>query len=300
MFVKKSITAAMAISALGAFGEVFKWPAPPNGYDKNDGLTKGTLTASITYPTRNHGDRNVRVYTPPGYSATRAEKYPVLYLHHGVGGNENAWVSQAGHAEGNADRVMDYLYAQTNLKVTPMIVVMPMGNMTGTSDPWRTYEDVLLKDLIPYIESKYNASSDPNLRAMAGLSMGGGQTSLFAYRNLNTFTWIGAFSPAPSWGDPTSNIKDIEGVKTKVHLNYFSGGTDELNPFLTLSRSYHSFLNQNGVTKLILQEEQSQGHSRESWNRNLHHFAQRIFNLEPTSIQTFAQFNATKRAALRN
>lgn len=280
--IAKGLTASLFIaSTFAAQGEELSLPKPPNDYKTNSNIPKGTLSAVIQYPTTSYQNRPVRVYTPPGYSATRAEKYPVLYLHHGIGGNENAWTS----SEGNADKVMDYLYSKEDLEVTPMIVVMPMGNMTGTGDTWNNYEKVLLDDLIPYIEEKYNASPDANMRAMAGLSMGGGQTTKFAYRNLDVFTWIGAFSPAPTWGEPNQNIQDVAAVKEKVHLNYFSGGTGEAD-FLARAKRFHDYLEDNGVTKVILQTEQGLGHEPESWNRNLHHFAQRIFKgVTPTGIR---------------
>jgi enterochelin esterase-like enzyme len=259
--------------------------------NQDGSFPKGTLSPSTQYTTRNYGNRRVRIYTPPGYSETRAEKYPVLYLHHGIDGNENAWTS----SEGNADKVMNYLYAQSNLKVTPMIIVMPFGNMEGTSgDTWGNYEDVLLKDLIPFVEKYYNASSDPNMRAMAGLSWGGGQTLTYTYRHMDVFTWIGGFSPAPNSGTPSGNIKDIPGVKAKVHLNYFAGGTksggggfDETG-FLATSRSFHNFLVQNGVTNAMVQAEEGLGHEAENWNRQLYNFAQRIFKFESSAIMTLA------------
>lgn len=281
MSYRKSIASIVIFSALGLSAEEVSFPVPRSGYNRAaDNIPKGTLSPEVVrYPTRNHGNRPCRVYTPPGYSATRAGKYPVLYLHHGIGGNENAWTSGS---EGNADKVMDFLYAQTNLKVTPMIVVMPHGNMTGTTgDTWNNYEDVLIKDLIPYIEKTYHAAPDRNMRAIAGLSWGGGQTLVFGYRNLNTFSWIGGFSPAPNAGSGSANIKDLAAVKSSVHLNYLAAGTAE-GGYLNTARSYHNHLAQNGVTKVLLQVEQGQGHVAENWNRQLHHFAQRIFNLEST------------------
>ncbi len=302
---KKMMVAAVAMSALGAFGEAFKWPPPPNGYSQDaPNIPKGTVSPSIDYPTRNHQNRPVRIYTPPGYDENRTEKYPVLYLHHGIGGNQNAWTSQPGSSmEGNADKVMNYLYAQPQLNVTPMIIVMPYGDVNG----WDNYEDVLINDLIPYIEDNYNASSDKNMRAMAGLSWGGGQTLTYAYRHLDVFTWIGGFSPAPNAGSPANNIKDIETVKSSVHLNYFAGGNkppsgggfDERG-FLATAKNYHDFLIQNGVTKVILQEEDGLDHERENWNRQLHHFAQRIFKLESTAIHGDAVQFAGKRSVSGN
>jgi pimeloyl-ACP methyl ester carboxylesterase len=142
------------------------------------------------------------------------------------------------------------------------------------------------------------------MRAMAGLSWGGGQTLTYAYRHLDVFTWIGGFSPAPNSGTPAGNIKDIAGVKAKVHLNYFAGGNkapanggfDE-RQFLATSRSFHNYLVQNGVTNVILQEENGLEHEAENWNRQLHHFAQRIFKLESTDIKFQIQARTFKSGA---
>ena len=280
MFIRIFTTGILLFSASTIFSEEVRWPAPPGGYaSTSPGIPKGTLTGVLEYPSK-YGDRNCRIYTPPGFSQTRTEKYPVLYLHHGIGGNENAWTSNAGHQEGYADRVMDYLYAHEEYETVPMIVVMPMGNMTGTdNDTWQNFEEVLINDLAPYIEENYNASSDLNMRAIAGLSMGGGQTLNFGYKNPDVFTWIGAFSPAPNTIAPAENIRDIEAVKTNVHLYYFAAGTKSDDAqCLSTARNYHDYLGQQGVDENIyLQVEEGLGHERENWNRQLHHFAQRLF-----------------------
>jgi enterochelin esterase-like enzyme len=281
MVFKIPLAGCMMLPILTIFAEEVQWPPPPNGYaSASSSIPKGTVSNVINYPTRNYGNRQCRIYMPPSYSKTRVEKYPVLYLHHGIGGNQDAWTSQNGQAEGNADKVMDFLYAQANLKVTPMLVVMPMGNMTNTSgDTWQNFEDVLINDLAPYVESNYNGSSDPNLRAIAGLSMGGGQTLNFGYKNPAVFTWIGAFSPAPNTIDAGTTIKDIAAVKANVHLNLLAAGTGGgTEPqCLSTARTYHTYLNKNNVSNLYLQVEQGVGHERENWNRQLHNFAQRIF-----------------------
>lgn len=286
MFKQISFAATLLIPTLAVFAEEVKWPKPPTGFSAAaSGIPTGTLSASINYPTTSNGNLQVRVYTPPGYSATRAEKYPVLYLHHGRGGNEHAWTSNNGHAEGYADKVMDFLYAQTNLKVTPMIVVMPNGRSVanGGDATFETFEPILLKDLIPYIEKTYNASTEPSMRAMAGLSMGGGQTLNFGYRNPNIFHWLGAFSPAPNTTPAGTNIKDLSAIKSNIKLNFMAAGTVE-SGYLTTARNYHNHLNTNGVTKLYLQVEEGMNHERENWNRQLHNFAQRIFTVNATEL----------------
>lgn len=290
-----SFAAALLLPTLAANAVEVRWPVPPPGYSAaSSSIPKGTLSPSRTYPTRNYGNRAFRIHTPPGFSATRAEKYPVLYLLHGIGGNEHAWTSNNGTAEGNADKVMDFLYARFN--ATPMLVVMPMGNMTGTNgDTWKNFEDVLMNDLAPFIQRNFNGSSLASKRALAGLSMGAGQTLNFGYKNPAFFNWIGAFSPAPNTIAAGSTIKDLAAVKANIRLNFFAAGTMETT-YLNIARNYHNYLNANGVTSLFLQVEQGMGHERENWNRQLHNFGQRIFKAVPR--QAISKASAASASSL--
>jgi enterochelin esterase-like enzyme len=304
MFGEKKIALALLVSAVGAYTEEVKWPVPPAGFNQaSSSIPKGTVSNKINYTTRNLGERACKVYTPPGYSATRAEKYPVLYLHHGIGGNENAWTaSTTDGQEGNADKVMDFLYSKADLKVVPMIVVMPMGNMTGASgDAWQAYEDVLINDLAPYIQKTYNASPDASMRAMAGLSMGGGQTLNIGYKNPTFFNWLGAFSPAPNTtaaGTTMNNATKIAAVKTNVKLAFLAAGTAE-SGYLNTARSYHNFLNQNGISPLYLQVEEGLNHEPKNWNRQLYNFAQRIFKGSTTEVIQLQKAKVNGRTTVR-
>ncbi len=302
MISKVSVATVLLFSALKISAEEVAWPVPPTGFNQaGANIPKGTVSARIMYPTRNLQTRACKVYTPPGYSATRAEKYPVLYLQHGIGGNENAWTaSQTDGQEGNADKVMDYLYAQASLNVTPMIVVMAMGNMTGASgDAWQAFEDVLMNDLAPYIQSNYNASSDASMRALAGLSMGGGQTLNIGYKNPTFFNWLCAFSPAPNTtgaGTTMNSAAKISAVKNNVKLAFLSAGTAE-SGYLNTARSYHNFLQTNAISPLFLQVEQGLNHEPKNWNRQLYNFAQRIFKGGTSAIQITPKKN--KKSLMR-
>lgn len=304
MLAKKITLCAALLLGNSVFAVEVKWPVPPAGFNQaSSSIPKGTVSAKINYPTRNLQTRACKVYTPPGYSATRAEKYPVLYLHHGIGGNENAWTAaQTDGQEGNADKVMDFLYTQTALKVTPMIVVMPMGNMTGASgDAWQAFEDVLINDLAPYIQANYNASSDASMRAMAGLSMGAGQTLNFGYKNPTFFNWLGAFSPAPNTtgaGTTMNTAAKISAVKTNVKLAFLSAGTAE-SGYLNTARTYHNFLQTNAITPLFLQVEEGLNHEPKNWNRQLYNFAQRIFKTDGTPILQLTKETMNGRTVLR-
>src|SRR5687767_7065994 len=136
--------------------------------------------------------RRTLIYTPPGFS--RKKKYPVLYLLHGIGGDEKEWLNG-----GSPQVILDNLYAHD--KLVPMIVVMPngramkddraVGNVFDSLKvkAFSTFEKDLLTDLIPFIEKKYAVYKDREHRAVAGLSMGGGQSLNFGLGNLGTFAW---------------------------------------------------------------------------------------------------------------
>ena len=130
------------------------------------------------------------------------KKYSVLYLLHGIGGDENEWYKNGGVP----DIIMDNLYADK--KAEPMIIVMPNGralpndkaegNIYGMQmqQGFANFERDLIDDLIPFIQSKYSTYTDAAHRAVAGLSMGGGQAFVMGLRNLDKFAWMGTFSGA--------------------------------------------------------------------------------------------------------
>jgi MYXO-CTERM domain-containing protein len=245
-------------------------PVPPSGFDaKSSSIPHGKVEASLSYSTTQYGQQKVTVYTPPGYSAD--QKYPVLYLFHGIGGDQVSWIGQ-GSNEGNADNVMDYLYSKQLAK--PMIVVMPDGNINGASDGFGALTDVLLKDLIPWTEKTYSCATDPDSRAISGLSMGGGQTFNIGFPNTDKFHYIGPYSAAPNTQAPTSTIKDVNLVKQNVKVIYISYGDQD--GLINNGEAYHTYFDQQNVTH-IWQIEAGQGHTKTVWNRSLYNFAQRIF-----------------------
>ena len=187
-----------------------RYPAPPEGFDKKrDGIDRGKLE-TVEYDSTTVGvKRKARVYTPPGYS--KDKQYPVLYLLHGIGGDEGEWPRG-----GVPDVILDNLYADK--KAVPMIVVMPNGRASkevtaksgfGQQGPaFAAFEKDLLTDLIPFVEKTYSVKADRESRAIAGLSMGGGQALNFGLANLDTFGWVGGFSSAPNTRRPADLIKD--------------------------------------------------------------------------------------------
>ena len=163
-----------------------EYKAAPQGFDKErEGIAKGTVKL-IEYQSESVGTtRKANVYLPPKYDAKK--KYSVLYLLHGSGGDENEWYRDGGVP----NIIMDNLYADG--KVKDMIVVMPNGraqkddSRAGGMGSFRAFGDFdkdLIGSLIPYIEKNFSVYTDKNHRAIAGLSMGGGQSLNFGLRRI--------------------------------------------------------------------------------------------------------------------
>jgi enterochelin esterase-like enzyme len=254
-----------------------KFPAPPAGYDqKRDGIERGKAEV-VEYDSSTVGNkRKATVYTPPGFDPKGKVKYPVLYLLHGIGGDESEW------PKGGAVAVLDNLYADK--KPVPMIVVMPNGraqpNDRAEGDVYRTapafakFEGDLLKDLIPFVEKTYPVKADRESRALAGLSMGGGQSLNFGLGNLDTFAWVGGFSSAPNTKKPDDLIKDHADAANKLRLLYVACG--DKDRLLNVSQGVHKMLDEKKVPheyRVI----PGGGHDFKVWKSDLYHFAQLVF-----------------------
>jgi enterochelin esterase family protein len=246
--------------------------------------------------------RRCYVYTPPGYDAGKAH-YPVLYLLHGWGENEEGW-----HVQGHADLILDNLIASKKAKA--MIIVMDNLNAVkpgedgsiffspilapprppGTPAPDRrgllskftgaTFTEMMFADLIPMIEKEYRVLSGRENRAMAGLSMGGFQTFLTALPNLDKFAYIGGFSGSTGgFGAPfdpkTSNngvFADAEAFNKKVKVLFLGIGSPE-GP---RTKNFSEQLTQAGI-KNIYFESPGTAHEWLTWRRCLNDFAPRLF-----------------------
>jgi enterochelin esterase-like enzyme len=224
----------------------------------------GTVQA-VWYPSPilKQASRRMMVYTPPGYE-TGTTKYPVLYLLHGGGGDEEAWLTM-----GRANIIMDNLIAAGKAK--PIIVVMPNGNATqtvtqglgfgptparqsvtapapppvqaaqagagsapgrgrgGTPQPYTgSYPESLVKDVIPFVEKRYRVLAAKDNRAIAGLSMGGGHTVAATNNNPGTFAYIGVFSAGARTVDETFK-KQLDAVKAGgVKFYWLGAGTTDM------------------------------------------------------------------------
>ncbi|MCW3790109.1 alpha/beta hydrolase-fold protein [Paenibacillus sp. LS1] len=249
----------------------------PAGYDQyRENIPRGVMEI-IDYPSTTVGNsRKAMVYTPPQYSSTNA--YPVLYLLHGIGGDEAEW-----HNHGSPQIILDNLCSDNLLET--MIVVFPNGRAMANDraegdlfDPekiqaFERFEFDLLHDLIPYIESNYPAYTSRDKRAIAGLSMGGGQSLNIGLGNLGHFAWIGAFSAAPNTRPPEILVPDPSETTSLLSLLWFSCG-DQDN-LINISLGVHQYLTQHGVPHIW--HEESGGHDWPVWKNDLYLFTQRLF-----------------------
>ena len=250
------------------------FPAPPAGFDVDrDGIARGQVEL-VEYESSTVGiKRKARIYLPPGYSA--AQKYPVLYLLHGIGGDENEWARS-----GKPDIILDNLLADKN--ATPMIVVLPNGRaakdvtardpIPQQSPAFATFEQDLLKDLIPFVQKNYSAKTDREARAIAGLSMGGGQALNFGLGNLDTFAWVGGFSSAPNTRSPADLVKDADAAKLK--LLYVSCG--DADGLFRISQGVHAKLEEKKVPHRYRVISGGK-HDFQVWKSDFYHFAQLVF-----------------------
>jgi enterochelin esterase-like enzyme len=169
---------------------VFEVPGPDEEYEATRPVPHGEVRISWYQSSTLDMARSMHIYTPPGYDGAK-EKYPVLYLLHGAGDDDSGWSTI-----GRAGFILDNLLAEKKIK--PMIVVMPNGSMPP-SDKGPAYQtdqfaDELLKNVMPYVEKKYRVIGNRDNRAIAGLSMGGGQTLRVLPSNLDKFAYAGVFS----------------------------------------------------------------------------------------------------------
>lgn len=262
-----------------AADDVRAFPPPPAGFaDAQAGVPAGRVE-TLRYASGVTGtQREALVYLPQGYESER--RYPVLYLLHGIGGNPQEWNGYV-----RASRVLDALIASG--KAVPMIVVMPNGRALPDDRPpppdrvftpqnaegFAKFERDLLEFLIPAVEARYAAGSDRRQRALAGLSMGGGQALNFGLAHLDRFAWVGGFSSAPNTRPDAELLRDPAALRRDLSLLYLSCGKQD--GLINVSQRVHRALQAQGVAHVWHVDEY--GHDRDSWAENLFHFAQRLF-----------------------
>ncbi len=232
--------------------------------------------------------RRALLYTPPGFSPEN--EYPVLYLLHGIGGDEKEWYVNA-----QPHFIWDNLYAEG--KMEPMIVVMPNGRAMmddrAVGNPFdsvrvqafATFELDLLHDLIPFIEDNYPVLTDRAHRAIAGLSMGGGQSLNFGLGHLDRFAWVGGFSSAPNTRPPAELLPDPERAKELLELLWISCGDEDR--LISFSRRTHDYLETHAVPHIYYIE--PGGHDFQVWKNDLYFFSQLLF--KPVGAEVLSAFD---------
>ena len=206
-------------------------------------IPHGALSAHVIRDASFGRVRTVWVYTPPGYDATGAGRFPTLYLQHGSGDNQATWV-----AHGKAHWILDNLIAQGRVK--PMVVVMMDGHaaipggMAG--DNTALFERDLLEDVLPFVEMNYRVLPDGPNRALAGLSMGGGQALTTGLNRADLFGWVGGFSSAtPSKEAVAGPLTDAAATNKRLKLLWIACGKDDF--LLKRNEEFIALLKEKGV-----------------------------------------------------
>jgi enterochelin esterase family protein len=233
----------------------------------------------------------MHVYTPPGYELGKG-KYPIFYLLHGSGDNDNAWSTI-----GRAGFILDNLIAEKKAK--PMVVVMPAGHTRafggaprgdGARPPQDEFGQDFVGDIMPYAESHYRVYTDRQHRALAGLSMGGGQTLNIGIPHLEQFSYLGVFSagvfgivpragatntPAgPSWEEQHMDVLDNSKLKKDLKLLWFGTGKDDF--LVETSRATVGMFKKHHFN--VVYKESEGGHTWLNWRDYLIEFGPQLFN----------------------
>ena len=284
------------------WGSGIEIPASDQDFYALKNVPHGQLREVRYFSKTSNSTRRCFVYTPPGYDKDPNQRFPVLYLQHGMGEDETGWGNQ-----GHANLITDNLLAEGKSK--PFIIVMENGGGVGggvgrggppggapaaatnsaTSPGGRgafnfnAFQRVLINDLIPYIDGAYRTLADPPHRAMAGLSMGGMQTRTITLANLDKFSHIGIFSGGSI--APT-NITDMATFKQRVKLVFVSYGSREVDPanrrpggrggFGGDPKANTEALKAAGVNVVYYVSPQT-AHEWQSWRRSLYQFAPLLF-----------------------
>ena len=201
-------------------------------YSYNKKVKHGQVRECKYWSSVENKERRCFVYTPAGYDEGK-NQYPVLYLQHGMGEDERGWSQQ-----GKMQYILDNLIAKGKAK--PMIVVMDNGNCSysfgakrgeSMADFGASFQTVLLKDIIPFVEKSFRVKKDRDNRAMAGLSWGGKQTLEITTANLDKFSYIGTFSGAIFGMDAAKYANgvftDSKTFNEKVHYFFMGCGSEE-------------------------------------------------------------------------
>jgi enterochelin esterase-like enzyme len=238
----------------------------------------GAVAMVTYYSTSLQQFRRMHVYTPPGYELGKG-RYPIFYLLHGSGDCDDAWTSV-----GRAGFIFDNLMAAKRAK--QMVVIMPAGHTRSTNSD--AFIQDFITDIQPYAESHYRVYKDPAHRAIAGLSMGGGQSLEIGIPHLEQFGYVGVFSagifgiiptpehpiaPGPTWEEKHLSVLDNAKLKKGLKLFWFSTGHDD--GLLATTTATVEMFQRHGFTPVF--EESPGGHTWINWRDYLNEFAPQLF-----------------------
>ncbi|PYG87658.1 enterochelin esterase-like enzyme [Ruminiclostridium sufflavum DSM 19573] len=274
---RRLLRTAMTFLTVFFAAATVSFAAPPSGFDSyKSNIPHGNVT-TITYHSKTTGtDRKAMVYTPPGYST--GQKYNVLYLLHGIGGDHTEWYNG-----GSPNVILDNLYAEK--KLSPMIVIMPNGRAMAddravgdiySADKVAAFENFqydLLNDLIPYVEAHYPVLTNRVNRAIGGLSMGGGQALNFGLKYMDYFAYAGGFSPAPNTYSPGIMVPNPSEAASKMKVIWI--GCGEQDGLYSTAQGVHNYLAQKNVPHTWYSA--SGNHDFTFWKDSLYQYSQLIF-----------------------
>ena len=267
--------ASKSFYGMGRWASGIEIPYEVDDYSIQD-VPHGDVRMQRYYSDVTDSWRRFFVYTPPSYDSSGSRTYPVLYLLHGGGENETGWYRQ-----GRTDIIMDNLIAEG--AATPMLVVMVDGNMPaeGMNGSLELFRDELLNEVLPFVEQKYRARTDPDSRALAGLSMGGLQTLYAGVPNSDLFGHLGVFSSG--WLPNQNEIAEqqyaylnehTETFNENVHLFFLAMGGKEDIAYENNQRMMERF-DQIGIEYQYY--EHPGGHTWPVWRDNLRVMAPKLF-----------------------
>ena len=263
----------------GRWGSGIEIPSADMDFWQTKNVPQGSIVEKYYWSKATGSMRHCYVYLPAEYEKHPGKKYPVLYLQHGNAENEQGW-----SAQGHTGQILDNLIAEG--KAVPFIVVMDYGQgqnihlvgeyaeqlpqpQPGQRASNDGFQVVLLTDIIPMVEKEYRVIADASHRAMAGLSMGGGQTRRITLANPTTFAYVGMFSGG------VMSVEDIQGAKGFQQTNklvFMSSGSKE-NPRVMEAAENLKMIGVNAVGYIS----EGTAHEWHTWRRSLYQFAQLLF-----------------------
>ncbi|MFB3387700.1 alpha/beta hydrolase-fold protein [Flavobacterium sp. LAR06] len=271
----------------GRSGSGIEIPARDQEFFALKEVPHGLVSENIYFSKLTNSFRRCFIYTPPGYTENTKIRYPVLYLQHGSFEDETGW-----SAQGKANLILDNLIASK--QASPMIIVMdngyaykPQNNESKDKKerPESVFEEVLITEVIPMIDSKFRTMASQEHRAIAGLSMGANQTMRIMMNHLDTFSYYGGFSGTANYPsiDPIDTNSFLEGkykdgpaLNKKIKLFWLGLGTKEPSPFPKSVGAFKTMLDQQGI-KYIYYESPETAHEWLTWRRCLYQFASKLF-----------------------